>query len=95
MNINDFEIKIKKYDEKRQVVFVNVIICGELETRGWVVRYTKTIYSVDNPVWIANPPSVRGRNKKIFWIVYLKNSTLWQLLQKKITDKAIEYTNLL
>jgi len=94
MKISDFEIKIKKYDEKKNVVCVNLIVFGELEIRNWVVRYTETRYS-SNPIWLVNPPSVKGRNKKIFWIVYLRNTPLWQLLQKKIVEVIKDYTNLL
>ncbi len=93
MNIEDFEIKIKKYDEEKNVVYVNVLVCGELETRGWVVRYTTTRFSTNIPVWIVNPPSVKGRNRRMFWIVHLKNPALWQLLQKKIIDVVKEYTD--
>lgn len=95
MNINDFEIKIKKYDEKKGVAYVNVIVHQELELRGFVARYGETRYSQSNPIWFVKPPSVVGRNKKSFYIVYLKNPTLWQLLEKKIIDSAKEYTNLL
>jgi len=95
MKIEDFEIKIKKYDEKKKVVYVNLMVCGELETRGWIVRFTDTQYSHNIPVWLVNPPLAKGRNKKFFWIVYLKNPMLWQLLQKKIIDAVKEYTNLL
>jgi hypothetical protein len=94
MDINDFEIKIKKYDEKKNVVYVNLVIFKELEIRNWVVRYTETKYS-SNPIWLVNPPSVLGRNKKMFWIVYLKNPPLWKLLNKKIIDMVKEYTDLL
>jgi len=95
MNIEDFEIKIKKFDEKKSVVYVNVIIHQELELRGFVARYGETKYSHSVPIWFVKPPSVLGRNKKSFYIVYLKNPTLWQLLEKKIIDSAKEYTDLL
>jgi len=95
MQIEDFEIKIKKFDREKNVVYVNLIICGELETRGWVVRYTTTKYSTNSAVWIVNPPSAKGRNKKTFWIVYLKNPSLWNLLQKKVIDEVKDYTDLL
>lgn len=94
MNINDFEIKIKKFDREKNVVYVNLLVCSELEIRGLVIRFTETKYS-QLPIWIVNPPSVKGRNKKPFWIVYLKNPTLWQLLEKKIIDEVKEYTGLL
>ena len=95
MNIEDFEIKIKKYDEKKKVVYVNIIVHQELELRGFVARFCETKYSNGIPIWFVKPPSVKGRNNKSFYIVYLKNPTLWQLLEKKITDSAKEYTNLL
>lgn len=94
MNIKDFEIKIKKFDREKNVVYVNLIICGELEIRGWVIRYTETKYS-KLPIWIVNPPSVRGRNKKTFWIAHLKNPELWHILEKQIINEVKNYTDLL
>lgn len=95
MNIEDFEIKIKKYDREKNVVIVNLLVCGELEIRGYRVRYTTTRFSPNYPVWIASPPSVKGRNKTSFWIVRLKNPALWQKLEKKLIEEAGNYTNLL
>ncbi len=95
MNIEDFKIKIKKYDEKKSVVYVNVIAFDELEMRGFVAKYGETRYSQGIAIWFVKPPSVKGRNNKSFYIVYLKNPTLWQQLQKKIIDAAKEYTDLL
>ena len=95
MNIDNFKIKIKKFDEKKNVVYVNLIVFEELEIRGFVVRFTETMYSKGIPVWLVNPPSTRGRNKKYFYFVYFKNASLWALLEKKIIDEVKEYTNLL
>lgn len=95
MNIEDFEIKIKKYDEEKNVVYVNLIICKVIEVRNFVVRYTETKYSPLQPVWVVSPPAVKGRDKKYFWIFILNDSALWRLLVKEIVDVVKEYTNLL
>jgi len=92
MEIGDFEIKIKKYDDKNSVVYLNLIIFGVLEIRGYTVRYTTTRYSADHAVWIANPPSIKSRNRKSFWIVRVIDADLWKQLQCEIIAKAKEYT---
>ena len=92
LHIEDFEIKIKKYDRDKNQVIVNLIVCEELEIRGFIVRYTSTKYST-SPIWIVSPPSVKGRNRFYFWIVNLKNPTLWESLQKEIINLVKEYTN--
>lgn len=93
MNIEDFDIKIKKYNREKNVVIVNLLVLGELEMRGFIVRYTPTKHS-SSPVWIVSPPSIKMRNKVYFWIVQLKNPTLWEKLQKEMIRLAKEYTNL-
>jgi len=90
MKIEDFEIKIKKYDQNKNQVIVNINVCQELEIRGYVVRYRETKYS-SFPIWIVTPSAVRGRNKMFFHIVRLKNELLWGTLQKKIIDLVKEY----
>ncbi|MBI4100798.1 hypothetical protein HY439_03630 [Candidatus Microgenomates bacterium] len=93
MNIEDFEIKIKKYDREKNCVIANVVVLGELELRGFVVRYTTTKYSTTYPVWIVSPPSVKGRNNNYFWVIKLKNDLLWQQLSKKLIEEANQYAN--
>lgn len=95
MKIEDFEIKIRKYDQKKNLVYANVVVLGEIELRGFRAKFGETKYSIGIPIWFAKPPSVTGKNKKTFYIVYFKNPTLWQLLEKKIIDAAKEYTDLL
>lgn len=92
MNIEDFEIKIKKYDRDKNHVIVNVLIQEVIEIRGFLCLYTSTKYSV-NPVWIVNPPSVR-KGKVRYWLFEIKNIDLWHELQNKIVDLVKEYTNI-
>ena len=78
MNIEDFDIKIKKYDRENNFVIVNLVILKEFEIRGYVARFTKTKYS-DSPIWLVSPPTKfigKGKYKKAFWIAELKNTTL-------------------
>lgn len=92
MNLEDIEIKIKKYDRKKNLVIVNLIIEEVLEIRGFTVRYTTTRRSAI-PIWIVNPPSVIGRNKTYFWITRFLDSDFWQRLQEEIIRQAREYAN--
>jgi len=95
MNIQDFDIKIKKYDKKKNLVIVNVLVQGEIEIRGFTVRYTTTKYSPSIPIWLASPPCIKGRLRTYFWIVEFKDPALWQLLEQKIITSAKEYTDIL
>lgn len=92
MDIDNLEVQIKKYDRKKNYVIANVIVCGVLEIRGYVARYTPTKYST-NPVFIVSPPTVPTRSKKRFWVVRLKDSALWEQLKEKIIEKAREHAN--
>lgn len=93
MDIEDFEIKVKKYDTVKSVVYVNVTVYGVLEIRGYVVRYTTTKYSHGSSVWMVSPPAIKGKNRRYFWIVELKDTELWKQLQELIISKAKDYTN--
>ncbi|MCL4417340.1 MAG: hypothetical protein M1365_11685 [Actinobacteria bacterium] len=93
MEIQDFEIQPKKYDKGKNSVYVNIIVCGIFEIRGYVVRFTETQYSHGSAVWVVSPPSVRMRNKRYFWIVRLKDKELWKQLQELIIEKVKEYTS--
>ena len=93
LNIDDFDIKIKKYDRDKNEVIVNVTVGEILEIRGYRVRYTETKFSHGSAVWIVAPPAVRGRNKKWFWIVNMKDNELWSALQEKIILQTKLYTN--
>lgn len=93
MNVDDIEIKIKSYDRIKNLVIVNLNIYEVIEIRGFTVRYTTTKHSPTYPVWMVTPPSVRGRNKMFFHIVRIKDSALWQQLEKRIIEMAKEYTN--
>lgn len=90
MELGDFEIKIKKYNSDKNLVIVNLIVCQELEIRGFTVRYIETKYSHGLPVWIVTPPSIKSRNK-FFHIARLKNIELWQTLKQKIIEVTNEY----
>ena len=94
LSIDDFEINIKKYDTNKNHVIVNLLICKELEIRGFIVRYSKTKYSPINPVWIVSPPCVKTRKQVYFWIFNLKNLNLWKELQKEIIRQVKDYTDL-
>lgn len=95
MDIDNFKIEIKKYDEQKHFVIVNVIVLDTIELRGFTVRYTTTKYSHGYPVWLVSPPTRMDRNKIPFWIVRILDSTLWQQLQRAIIKEAEKYTNLL
>ena len=92
MNIDDIEIKIKKYDREKQFVIANIIICDVLEIRGFRIRYGKTKYSPTSPVWFASPPAIKVKNSW-FWIVEFKNTDLWTELEKKLINEARAFTN--
>jgi len=95
VTIDDFRIKIKKYDRIKQVVISNVIVCDTIEHRGYIARYTELKQSPYTSQWIVSPPSVkmRGKSNKYFWIVNILDTELWHKLQKKIIQAVIEYTN--
>lgn len=92
MNIDDIEIKIKKYDREKQFVIVYLLLFNQLEIRGFRARFGTTKYSLVYPVWIVSPPAVRiGKN--YFWITEFKDTDLWQELEKRIIEKVKAYTN--
>jgi hypothetical protein len=95
MTIEDFRIKIKKYDRINQVVISNVIVCDIIEIRGFVTRYAELKKSPYASQWIVSPPSVRmkGKSNKYFWIVNILDPELWHQLQEKIVQAVIDYTN--
>ena len=93
MNIEDIEIKIKKYDREKQVVIVYILLFGQLEIRGFRARFGRTKYSPNASVWIVSPPAVKTKNK-YFWIVEFKDSNLWKELEKRIIKDVRSYTNL-
>lgn len=91
MNIDDFEIKVKKYDREKQVVILNILVSGVFEVRGFRARYGRTKYSPNSSVWIVSPPAIRiGKN--YFWIVELQDNDLWQRLSERMIEAAKEYT---
>jgi hypothetical protein len=91
MNIEDFEITVKKYDREKQVVILNLVIKQVLEVRGFRARYGRTKHSPTASVWIVSPPAVKT-GKIYFWIFEVKDSDLWQLLSEKMIRLAKEYT---
>ncbi len=93
MNIDDFEITVKKYDREKQVVILNILAHGVLEVRGFRARYGRTKRSPNASVWIVSPPAVRV-GKNYFWIFELKDNELWQQLSEQIIEKAKDYTSL-
>lgn len=93
MNIEDIEIKVKKYDKVKNFVIANILISKILEIRGFTVRYTTTKKSPNSSVWLVNPPSVVGRNKKYFWIVRFLDTELWAHLENKLIEEAKNYSN--
>ncbi len=92
LSIDDIEIKIKKYDREKNFVIANIIVLDVIEIRGFVLRFTTTKHSLNRPVWVITPPSVRGRNKTFFHIARFKDSALWQQLQKAFIEEADRYT---
>lgn len=42
MDIENIEIKIKKYDREKEVVILNLIYNSAIEERGWTVRLLET-----------------------------------------------------
>ncbi len=93
MNIEDFEIKIKKYDREKNVVIVHIIILKLIEIRGFVVRFTETKYSHGVPIWIVSPPSQKI-GKFYFWQFRCLDTELWKELEQIIIAKAKEYTKI-
>lgn len=91
MNIEDFEINIKKYDREKNHVIVNLLIKKIIEIRGFIVRYTPTKYSKTS-IWIVTPTSVK-KGKFFFHVVRIKDHALWAKLEQKIINAAIEYTD--
>ena len=43
---------------------------------------------------VVTPPCVKGRNNAWFHIIRIKDSELWQQLQKRIINAASEYAGL-
>lgn len=91
MNIDDFEIRVKKYDREKQVVILNILVQNVLEVRGFRARYGRTQRSLNSSVWIVSPPAVRV-GKNYFWIFILKDNELWQQLSERMIQAAKEYT---
>lgn len=95
MMIDNFRIKIKKYDRTKQVVIANIIVSEIIEMRGFVIRYAELKKSPYTSQWIVNPPSVkiRGKSNKYFWMINILDTELWHQLQKKIIVEVKKYTD--
>lgn len=92
MNIDDIDVKAKKYDREKQFVILNILVYGILEVRGFRARFGTTRRSSGSSVWIVSPPAVRV-GKNYFWVFEMKDLELWKELEKKIIYAAQEYTD--
>ena len=92
LEIDDIEIKIKKYDRDKNIVILNLLICGQLEIRGYTVRFTETRYSRSKPIWLVTPPSTRTKRNVWFHVVRFKDTALWQQVREQIEQVVIDYT---
>src|SRR3989338_3127147 len=95
LTINDFDVEVKKWDRDKNVVIVNVKICGVVEIRGFQVRFATSRFT-QRSEWLVSPPSLplkkRGRKTTYFWVTEIKNKDLWDQLKKKIINTVDVYT---
>jgi len=91
MDINDIEIKIKKYDREKEVVIVNLIFCKTLEERGWTVRLLSKKAEPHHTFWKITPPCKKIYGNKYFWISRILDKDLWIKLQEKVIEEVKNY----
>jgi len=91
MDIDDIEIKIKKYDREREVVILNLIYEGKIEERGWTARLLETKSEPRHSFWKITPPCKKIYKNKFFWICRILDKNLWLKLQEKIIDAVENY----
>lgn len=96
MNIEDFEIKFKKYESEESTVIVNIIICGLIEIRGYRAKFGYTTTSKYREIWFVSPPSVetKKRKKTYFHVIRINDLEFWKQLESRIIDIAKEHTGL-
>ncbi len=91
MDIDDIEIKIKKYNREKEVVILNLIFYKKLEVRGFVARLTETKTEPRHSFWKVNPPCIKGKNNTFFWIVQILDKDLWRKLEERIIEVVKNY----
>ncbi|PIY71578.1 hypothetical protein COY87_05435 [Candidatus Roizmanbacteria bacterium CG_4_10_14_0_8_um_filter_33_9] len=91
MDIDDIEIKIKKYDREKEVVILNLTFFNKLEERGWRAMLLETKTEPRHSFWKVNPPCIRGKNNTFFWIVRILDKDLWRKLEEKIIEVVKNY----
>jgi len=91
MDIDDIEIKIKKYDREKEVVILNLTFFNKLEERGWRAMLLVTKTEPRHSFWKVNPPCIRGKNNTFFWIVRILDKDLWRKLEEKIIEVVKNY----
>jgi len=91
MDINDIEIKIKKYDREKEVVILNLIYKNTIEERGWTARLLETRSEPKHSFWKILPPCVKKGKDRFFWICRILDKDLWIKLQEKIIEIVESY----
>lgn len=91
MDINDIDIKIKKYNREKEVVILNLIFCKKLEVRGYTARLLETKTEPKHSFWKINPPCILNNNKSFFWITEILDKDLWKKLEEKIIETVRNY----
>lgn len=91
MDIDNIEIKIKKYDREKEVVILNLIYNNVIEERGWTVRLLETKAEPRHSFWKITPPCKKIHKNKFFWICRILDKDLWTKLQEKIIETVENY----
>lgn len=91
MDIDDIDIKIKKYDREKEVVILNLIFCKRLEVRGFTARLLDTKTEPKHSFWSVNPPCIRRKDNTYFWIVQFLELDFWTQIKERIIEKVENY----
>ena len=91
MDINDIDIKIKKYDRTKRLLILNLIFCKKVELRGYTAKLVETKTEPIHSYWSINPPRIRNKDKTYFWIVNVLESGFWLQIKERIIEKVKNY----
>jgi hypothetical protein len=91
MDINDFEIKIKKCDREKNKFILNLIYKNTIEIRGWTARFLETKSEPKHSFWKILPPCVKKGKNNFFLVCQIQDKDLLIKLEEKIIEVVNSY----
>lgn len=89
ININDIEIKIKLLNYDTIFAQATLIICRDIEIKGWKVLKSNRPHKYLNAyVWIQAPSIKAGSSWKE--TVFINNESLYREVEMKVYEKYLE-----